>query len=165
MKINGHWKTIHKLFRQAMGNYAIATVNEDGSPHITPIGSIILRDDTTGFFFEEYPKRMPRNLDRDNRVCVLALNPSMLFMLRAFVRGKYPSPPAVRLQGTVGPRRKATAEEIATFQNILWVRLCRLLRLKGYQRAWKSLRHVRDVTFHSFEPVQTGIMTRHLWKA
>jgi hypothetical protein len=164
MEINGHWKEIRRVFGKAMGNYAIATVNEDGSPHVSPIGSVILRDNMTGFFFEEYPRNLPRNLESNNRVCILAVNFSKLFWVRSFLLGRYPTPVAVRIMGRTSERREATEQEIAQFRSIPWVWLFRTLRLKGYERGWKPLRHVRDIHFDSFEPVHAGVMTGHHWK-
>ena len=45
------WNLIRPIFDNAFKScmhYALATVNEDGSPHITPIGSLILRADLSG---------------------------------------------------------------------------------------------------------------------
>jgi predicted pyridoxine 5'-phosphate oxidase superfamily flavin-nucleotide-binding protein len=47
MEIGKHWETIRTIFEEAYkscSHFAIATVNEDGSPHVTPIGALILRD-------------------------------------------------------------------------------------------------------------------------
>ena len=60
MDIGDSWAKIRALFRNALGSCghcALATVNEDGSPHVTPIGAIFLREDQTGFFFDENLKK------------------------------------------------------------------------------------------------------------
>jgi uncharacterized protein len=47
MKIGKHWEMIKTIFEEAYkscSHFAVATVNEDGSPHVTPIGALILRD-------------------------------------------------------------------------------------------------------------------------
>jgi len=49
-----HWETIRAVFEEgykSCSHFAVATVNEDGSPHVTPIGALILRKDQTGFLF------------------------------------------------------------------------------------------------------------------
>lgn len=74
MQIDSHWEEIRQVFKKSMGNYAFATANEDGSPHVSPIGSLFLRDNQTGFYFEEYSRILNKNLNRDNRICVLAVN-------------------------------------------------------------------------------------------
>lgn len=164
MQIDSHWEEIRQVFKKSMGNYAFATANEDGSPHVSPIGSLFLRDNQTGFYFEEYSRILNKNLNRDNRICVLAVNFIKSFWARSFILGRYTAPPAVRLIGTVGERRKATPEEITMFRGIFWVKLFRWLGLKGYQAGWRPLSHVRDVKFNSSEPVHAGIMTSHHWK-
>ena len=58
MDIRKNWKLIQKIFEKSHASsfhYALATINEDGSPHITPIGALFLRDNLTGFFFDQFP--------------------------------------------------------------------------------------------------------------
>jgi len=72
MEIGKHWTTIREIFEEAYKSclhFAVASVNEDGSPHVTPIGALFLRENRTGFYFEEYPSKMPENLKRYTRVC------------------------------------------------------------------------------------------------
>ena len=60
MEIGKHWETIRAVFEEGFkscSHFAVATVNEDGSPHVTPIGALILREDQTGFYFEENPTK------------------------------------------------------------------------------------------------------------
>ena len=163
MELNAHWPKIMKVFEKAMGNYAVATVTADGNPYITPIGSIFLRDDMTGFYFEQYPKNLVENLKANSRVAVLAVNFHKVFWLHSFLRGNYPAPPAVRLFGVAGERRRATSQELARFRNSFWVRIIRLMRLKGYGITWEPMHHVRDIRFDSFEPIVAGEMTRGNW--
>ena len=62
MEIGSNWETIRAVFEEAYKScvhFAVATVNEDGSPHVTPIGALILHDNQTGSYFEENPIRMP----------------------------------------------------------------------------------------------------------
>ena len=163
MEIDGHWETIRRLFRKSFASslhYAVATVDEDGSPSITPIGSLFLRRDRTGFFFDKYLRSLPRHLERNQRICVLAVNSSMFFWLRSLMVGRFETPPGVRLYGTVGERREARPEEIARFRK----RISFLRFFKGYDLLWKDFEYARDVHFDSFEPIQAGAMTRDLWK-
>ena len=163
MEIGNHWKTIQLVFQEARGSslhYAVATVNEDGTPHITPITSLFLRDDKTGFYFDEFPVHMSRNLERNPRICILAVNSDLNFSIKSFLAGKYETPPAVRLMGSVGKKREGTEEEIAQWQN--HVKLAH--GTKGYDLMWKHMRMVRDIQFDSFEPVLMGEMTQDLWK-
>ncbi|OGP67230.1 MAG: hypothetical protein A2031_06790 [Deltaproteobacteria bacterium RBG_19FT_COMBO_43_11] len=161
MEIGKHWKTIRAIFEEAYkscSHFAVATVNEDGSPHITPIGALILRDNQTGFYFEENPKKMPCNLKKNPRICVMAVNADKLFWGKALVEGKFMTPPAVRLSGTAGELRKATADEVAAWQEKIAI----AKGTKGYKLLWENFGQVRDITFDSFEPVELGEMTRDI---
>ena len=44
------WPTLRQLVSGSAYDVVIASVNDDGSPHITPIGSLFLRDDCTGYY-------------------------------------------------------------------------------------------------------------------
>ena len=162
MEIAKHWETIRAVFEdgfKSCSHFAVATVNDDGSPHVTPIGALILREDQTGFYFEENPTRMPRNLKRNPRVCILAVNADKAFWGQSLVEGKFISPPAVRLLGTAGELREATADEVAAWQEKIAI----AKGTKGYSLLWERFGRVRDITFDSFEPVLVGEMTKGLW--
>ena len=162
MEIGKHWETIRAIFEEAYkscSHFAVATVNEDGSPHVTPIGALILRDSQTGFYFEENPIKMPRNLKRNPRVCIMAVNADKIFWGKALIEGKFATPPAVRLSGTVGKLRQATPDEIALW----WKKIALAKGTKGYKLLWENFGQVRDVNFDSFEPVNVGEMTEGLW--
>lgn len=157
-----HWDSIRKFFGhvshvtaslvRSTPYLAFATVNEDGSPHVTPMGSLLLGPDKKGFYFEEFARRMPANLEREQRVCVLIVNTSMWFWIKSLLLGRMDSPPAIRLIGTAGERREATPEEIKAFhQSIRPYRM-----FKGYKLLWRDVSHVRDIHFQSFEPVRMG---------
>lgn len=163
MKLSAEqWNLVRRLFRNAFASsfhYAVATVNADGSPHVTPIGSVILRQNGTGFFFEEYLSATARNLERDRRVCILAVHSSRWLFLKSLFLGRFVTLPAMRLAGTVGEKREATPEELASFRR----RVGRYHFLKGYDLLWSRLRYVRDVSFDAALPIHTGAMTRGLW--
>ena len=149
MEIDNHWQTIRSIFKEAFKtsqHYALATINEDGTPHVTPIGSLILRKDKTGFFFEEFPAKMPENFSHNKRVCVLAINAGKLYWFKSLLSGRCAKPPGVRLMGTVGEKRKATETEIAA-----WHKRVRFAKgFKGYNFLWKNMAWVRDIHFYSF---------------
>ncbi len=138
----------------------MATVNEEGSPHVTPIGALILRQDRTGFYFEENPIRMPRNLKRNPRVCILAVNADKVYWGQSLIEGKFISPPAVRLVGMAGELREATADEMAAWEE----KIALAKGTKGYSLLWERFSKVRDISFDAFEPVQVGEMTNGLWE-
>jgi hypothetical protein len=163
MKITDHhWKTIRELFKSAFNttsHFSLATINPDGSPHITPIGSIVLRNDKTGFYCEGFSRNIPTNLQLNPRICVMAVNAGKWFWLKSLFRGRFDSPPGVRLIGHAGKKRQGTEQELAQWQK----RVRPLKRLKGYDLLWKDINEVRDIYFDDFEPVHAGVMTRHLW--
>ena len=54
MKLEDKWEEIKKIFDAAWTSslhFSVATVDSSGKPHITPIGSLILRDDLTTVIF------------------------------------------------------------------------------------------------------------------
>ncbi len=152
------WETTRQAFRRGFRtsfHYAVATVGEDGAPHVTPIASVVLTDPGRGFFFDIFTAQLGRNLDRDPRVCVMAVDSGVRFWLGSLRRGRFASPPAIRLAGTAGPRREATPEERER-----WLRRVRpLRRLAGHRHLWGRLEYVRDLTFDRVVPVRMGIMT------
>ena len=163
MEIGNHWETIQMVFQQSLLSslhYAIATVNPDGSPHVTPIGALFLRENQSGFFFDLFSVNMSGNLERDPRVSILAVNSDVSYWQASFLIGKCETPPGVRLLGTVGNKREATGEEVA-----MWRKHTEFARgMKGYDLLWGDMRFVRDIYFDAFEPVDMGEMTRDLWK-
>ena len=159
MDIKKNWPTIREMFR---GNFSllIASVGEDGSPNISPIGSVWLRDDCTGYYLEKFPLRLPKNLETNDRICVYASKITMGFMLRALAAGRFAKAPAVRLYGRAGERRPVTEEELAR-----WHKQVRLFKWsKGYRILWAKFSYARDLYFDSFSPVELGEMTKGLWK-
>jgi hypothetical protein len=163
MNPRDHWRLVRRVFASAFASsrsYAVATVGADGAPHVTPIGSLILQRPGQGFFFEEFPQQLSKNLDRDPRLCVLAVDSGRWLWLRALFTGRFARPPAVRLRGrALGAAREATAAERA-----LWLRRVRVLRpLRGHRLLWANMRRVRDVAFEEVEPVECGSMTARLW--
>jgi len=164
MELNENWGNIKRLFKQSFRSsfhYAIATVSEQGEPHVTPIGSLILGDVGQGMYFEEYPRQLTRNLAKNKQVCVLAVNSSPWFWLKSLIRGRFSEPPAVRLYGVVGEVREATDKEIALLQR----RVRKVSFTKGHAMLWKKMSKVRDVKFSRMEPVLIGEMTRGIWGA
>lgn len=82
-------------------------------PGRTPVGTVLLRDDHTGFYFDQYTSALARNVDADPRVCLMAVDTGRLFWLRSLLAGRFIAPPGVRLYGTVGALRPATQPELA----------------------------------------------------
>jgi len=155
------WDFLKKIFSNAFNSsfhFSIATVTKEGAPHVTPIGSLMLRDDCTGFYFEEYVSNLSRNLQQNKQVCIMAVNSGKWTLLKSLFLGRFLTPPGVRLMGIAGERREATPEEIALFKK----RVRNYRMFKGYDLLWSRLRHVREIRFHSYEPIRIGTLTRHI---
>ncbi|MCM3677434.1 pyridoxamine 5'-phosphate oxidase family protein [Peribacillus simplex] len=79
-----HWNTWRGIASQSFG-FSFATVNPDGTPHVTPIGSLILsKDEPKGLYFQIFTSQMTQNLEHNNRVCILAVNSSKWFFYDRF---------------------------------------------------------------------------------
>ncbi len=156
--IEQNWSQIKKLFSDSFYSslhYAIASVNERGEPHVTPIGSLVLTTPGHGFYFEEFTQKLPQNLTVNQQICVLAVNSSKWYWVRSLCLGRFSHHPAIRLFGTAGQKRLATAQEKA-----LWLKRVKKLRLsKGYRLMWNNMQQVRDIHFTHIEWVNLGPMT------
>jgi len=162
MEIGTHWKMIQTLFQESQHSsmhFAVATVNQDGSPNVAPIGALFLREDKTGFYFDEFTVNTSSNIERNPRVCILAVNSDQTIWQKSLFVGRFVTPPAVKLIGSVGKKREGTKEEIAMWQDHVKAAQA----TKGYELIWKNMRMVRDIYFDSFEPVVFGEMTQDLW--
>jgi hypothetical protein len=154
----GQWTELKRLvghtFRTSL-HFAIATVNPDSTPHVTPIGSLMLSTPGEGYFFEVFADRLCANLDRGSQVSVLGVVSSSPLWLRALFCGRFSSPPAFRLIGVGGAKRASTEAERKR-----WQRKVRFFQwLRGYELLWGNLDTVRELHFHALEPVRLGVMT------
>lgn len=163
MELEERWSTIHALWNEAFRtsfHFSVASVRSDGSPHVSPIGSVLLlRQPGRALYFEEFTRRLPQNFEFDPRVSVLAVRSGTGFWLGALLRGRFRSPPAIRLNGVVGPRRDASESEVARIRR----RFRRLRFTRGYKALWETMSTVRDIEFHTAEPILLGPMTRGVW--
>ncbi len=164
MELIANWQDVERLFNKSFKtsfHFAIATVTENGDPHVTPIGSLILGKPGHGFYFEKkFTKHLPLNFEKNRKICVLAVNSSRWFWLKSLIVGRFVSPPAVRLYGVVGALREATEAEIALWQE----RVKHVSFSKGHAIMWRNMRVIRDIEFTGIEPVHME-MTRQTWKS
>lgn len=163
MTIKDHWQEIRDVFEaagQSSLHFAVATVDVDGYPYVTPIGSLILGDDCTGYYFESLPVQLKENLEKTGRVTVLAQNSDPTYWLESLSSGQFKTYPGMRLMGAALGVREATEEEIFAWQEK--VRFAE--GLKGHNILWKDMKTVRDIRFDDFKPVLCGEMTAHLGK-
>jgi hypothetical protein len=161
MTIQAHWPELVRLVNQGLKTnfyVSMATLNPDGTPHIAPIGSLMLNENCQGYFWEEFPRNTPRNLERNQAICIMAINNGKWFWLKSLFLGSFKTWPGIRLYGTAGPKRKGTPEELARWRN----RVKPAKATKGYKLLWEQGQWVRDVYFDRFEPVRTGRMTQNI---
>ncbi len=138
---------------------SIASINADGTPNVTPIGTVFLTDKQSGYYFDHYSNALAKNLDANPNVCLMAVNAGFWFWLRSFLIGRFVSPPGVRLYGTVGALRPATAQEIKKMKR----RVLPTKWLKGSRMLWTDFTHVRDIQFTRYRPITYPKMMDGLW--
>ncbi len=152
------WKKITSYYNEYSKkafHCSFATASSEKEPNVTPIGSLVLRDNATGFFFDVFPTVMSRNIEDNGKVCLMLINGSTLFWFRSFRKGVFDKPSGIKMAGTVGEKREATPEEKEAFLG----RYKRLKGFKGFKILWGDLDYVRDITFTDYYPIMTGAMT------
>ncbi len=159
MDIEKHWPEIRSVFASSK-MCTVATVSPEGVPNIAPVGSVHLNEDLTGLFFDLYTVRTSENIEAGSKVCIMACDMRPTTWLSAMLSGSYKTPPGVRIIGVAGDKRQATKKEREKFLNRV-----RIFRgFKGYDLVWKNFGQVRDLKFHTFEPVMFGPITQGLWR-
>lgn len=162
MDLAKHWDDIKNVVssgQRSSLHCSIATVDAQGMPNVTPIGTVFLRDDLTGYFFDTFTSKLAANIEQNQSVCLMAVNTRSSFWIKSFLKGKFVSPPGVRLYGTVGQLREAKDNEVAAINQ----RIKPMSWMKGSKLIWSSFTHVRDIEFSDFRPVQYPKMMEHLW--
>lgn len=163
IEINTHWDSVKSHFKKSFSSsfhFSISSVNENGNPHITPIGSLILGKPGQAIYFEEFTSKLPKNLKVNNNICILAVNSSKWFWFKSLLKGQFTDPPALRLHGKAGQLRKATNAEI-----MLWHKRVKSVKFtKGHKLIWQRMGMVRELTFTEINPVHLGEMTSQLYK-
>jgi len=158
MNIDSDWNIVKKIFKQSFSSsfhYAIATVDANGNPHVTPVGSLILGEPGHAIYFEEFTHQLQKNLETNKYLSILAVNSSKWFWLKSLIRGQFSEPPALRLQGEAGIRREATELEVQ-----LWHKRVKSVSFtKGHTIMWKHMGMVREIKFSNIVPVHIGSMT------
>ena len=161
MDIIENWQKIRDHFNKSFrSNFhvSIASVDIEGNPTATPIGSFFLNDDQTGFYFEKYPQSLPIHAEYNNRICVLAVNSGIWFWLKSLYSEGFKNYPAIKLYGELSEKRKATKIEI----NRLNRRMNSTKWTKGNKYLWGDMETVRDIVFTRAEKVNIGKMTNKL---
>ncbi|WP_108868545.1 pyridoxamine 5'-phosphate oxidase [Aquimarina aquimarini] len=158
MNIVTEWKSIrihfNKSFKSSL-HVSIASVDPNNTPTITPIGSLFLNDNQTGFYFEKFVSKLPIHANINKNICVLGVNSNSLFWIKSLFKEKFSTPPAIKLYGELGEKRKATSKEIKRLDR----RMKLTNGLKGNSYLWKKMEYVRDIKFTSAEKINLGKMT------
>jgi len=159
MKIETHWADVKRIFKKSFissFHYSIATVDINGKPHITPIGSLILGKPGHAIYFEEFTNHLKNNIKENPSISVLAVNSGKLFWLKSLILGQFSEPPAIRLNGVAGKAREASSHEIK-----LWQKRIKFVSFtKGYKIMWSNMKTVREIKFTEIEQVHIGSMTK-----
>lgn len=161
MDIKTNWKEIKKHFNRSFRtnfHVSIASVDKDNNPTVTPIGSLFLNNNLTGYYFEKYPARLPLNKTTNPGICVLAVNSNRWFWIKSLVIGEFRSYPAIRLYGKLGEKRKASDIEIKRLN----MRMKSTKGFKGNTYLWGNMEFVRDISFTAAEKIDLGKMTEKL---
>lgn len=158
MDIETHWHIVKKVFKQSFSSsfhFSIASVDENGKPHVTPIGSLILGKPGHAIYFEEFTNKLPINIATNKSICVLAVNSGKWFWLKSLISGQFSEPPSLRLEGETGDLREATEQEVG-----LWHKRVKSVKFtKGHKLLWKNMGMVREIKFTKIIPVKIGLMT------
>jgi len=147
------WTTIRRAIARAP-YCSIASIDEDGRPRVTPIGSVYLDPSGKGFFLERFTSGLPLNIDRGSPICLMAVDARPSFWLGALISGRFKRPPAIRLRGTAGPRRDATEEE----RNFFSRRVSKLRWTRGHRQLWSDFRYARSLDLSEQTPIRLGTM-------
>jgi len=161
MDIKSNWSEIRKHFGKSFSSslhISIASVDSDNNPTTTPIGSLFLNSDQTGFYFEKFPTKLPIHSKSNRMVCVLGVNSGKWFWIKSLFKEKFSNYPAIKLYGELGERRKASENESSRLKR----RMRRTGKLKGHKYLWAKMEYIREITFTKAEKINLGKMTEHL---
>ena len=147
-------RKIKPLFSQAVF-CSVATVNTEGIPHVTPIGSVVLKNKNSGWFFQKFTKNIPKNADHCEYATIMAVNAGKWFWLKSVLQGRFKQPPAMRLMVKLGKYRPATQAEGQKVRR----RVSIFKRTKGYQMMWQDMSDIREFEIIEYKPIYIGQMT------
>jgi hypothetical protein len=161
MDIKTDWNKIRKHFNKSFSSnfyVSVASVDSENNPTVTPIGSLFLNDNQTGFYFEKFPSKLPEHAKVNPKVCLLGVNSGRIFWVKALFKEKFADFPAIKLYGELGEKRKATEKEIARLNR----RMKATKGLKGNTYLWGEMEFVREIKFRKAEKINLGKMTAEL---
>ncbi|MGS0526996.1 pyridoxamine 5'-phosphate oxidase family protein [Zobellia nedashkovskayae] len=83
MELIAEWNKIRKHFNKSFSSnfyVSVASVDSENNPTVTPIGSMFLNDNQTGFYFEKFPSKLPKHAEENPNVCLLGVNSGRFFL-------------------------------------------------------------------------------------
>lgn len=161
MDIIKDWSKVREHFNRSIGSnlhVAIASVDAEHHPTVTPIGSFFLNSNQSGFYFEKYATKLPLHAKINKNICILGVNSSYSFWFKSLFKGQFSYYPAIKLYAELGVKRKATEKEISRFKK----RTRFTKSLKGHEYLWGDMTLVREVKIVRAEPIRLNRMTSHL---
>ncbi len=161
MNIKEYWPEIRKHFNTSFRtnfHVSFATLSKDSVPNVSPIESLFLNKDQTGFYFEKFPTTIGINAEYKQKVCILGVNRGTWFWLKSLYSARFKTSPGIKLYGTLGKKRKATKDET----NRLNKRMKATRGLKGNTLLWGEMLYVRDILFFDAKTLNLGKMTKHI---
>ena len=153
MSSDTSWNEVEDLFGK-VNHASLGTVDADGFPRISPIGSVSFTGQGRGYYFEKFPKTMRENIERDPRMTLMAVQSGAGFWLKSLWKGRFQSQPALRLFCRAGGRRKATQSEIDNFLG----KVSSYRFFKGYDFLWKDMNMIREFEVLRIEGLEAGRM-------
>ncbi len=161
MKVNDQLfkDKIKPLFSQAVF-CSVATVSAEGMPHVTPIGSVVLKDKNNGWFFQKFTQNIPNNSQHCEYATIMAVNDGRWFWLKSLLKGQFKTPPAMRLLVKLGELRPATEAESQKFKR----RVKPFKHTKGYAMMWQDMAEIRAFEIIEYKPVFIDKMTSQQFK-
>jgi hypothetical protein len=154
------WEAARELVERAFASSlhcSVASVNPDGTPHVTPIASVLLGHAVGhGYYLDLLNARLARNLSANPAVCILAVDSSPETWMVGLSAGRFDTTPGIQLLGTAGARRDATETEIARFRALVGP----AYDTPGGQALWnREPVHARDLHIHTIRGLKLGRMT------
>ncbi len=161
MDLISEWDKIRIHFNKSFrSNFyvSVASVDSENNPTVTPIGSLFLNEDQTGFYFEKFPSKLPKHATNNRNICLLGVNSGRMFWLKSLFKVKFSDFPAIKLYGELGEKRNATEKEIKRLNRRMKITKI----LKGNTYLWKKMEFVREIRFTKAEKINLGKMTSEL---
>lgn len=148
------FKHIKTLVKSSL--YCSVSTIQDNIPHCSPIGSVYLESNQQGYYLEMFSTAVKKAHSTNPIGCILVVNTSLLFWLKSLFKGRFPTPPAVRLLVKFGNRRAASDIEQARFRKKVNI----FKRLKGHKILWSRPSHIREFSVLKVIPVSLGKVTQ-----